>query len=260
MSLDIAKALQSGAERMTKRNALIALGLLFGFRVVDTVVSDSFAERLFVDVINYEERIADLQAQTNQPIQDPGIGEFAFAFLDLPVSVLSVLALALFVVGIVVRVGIIRTFVSEETQSLPTENFTRRLGWTVLNLIIGAIIYFLAVGIGLVLFIVPGIYIAVALFFYNYEIIIAEKGVIDAFSGSLDLTANNRLPLFLLGLIFAVLGAVVSNVFGAVLPGATVAGTLVRMLVNAALAVFGITVAAQAYNQLRSLHREARIE
>jgi hypothetical protein len=130
----------------------------------------------------------------------------------------------------------------------------------VLNLIIGAIIYFLAVGIGLVLFVVPGIYIAVALFFYNYEIIIAEKGVIDAFSGSLDLTANNRLPLFLLGLIFAVLGAVVSNGFGAALPGASVAGTLVQMLVNAALAVFGIAVAAQAYNQLRSLHREVSVE
>ncbi|MEF8872454.1 MAG: hypothetical protein V5A41_12565 [Haloarculaceae archaeon] len=260
MSLDIAKALQSGAERMTKRNGLIALGLLFGFRVVDAVVSDSFAERLLVDVINYEQLLADLQAQTDQPVQDPGIGEFAFAFLDLPVSVLSVLALALFVVGIVVRVGIVRTFVSEETQSLPTEHFTRRLGWTVLNLIIGVIIYFLAVGIGLVLFIVPGIYIAVALFFYNYEIIIAEKGVIDAFSGSLDLTAGNRLPLFLLGLIFAVLGAVVSNVFGTVLPGATVAGTLVKMLVNAALAVFGIAVAAQAYNQLRSLRQEARVE
>lgn len=260
MSLDITEALQSGAERATKRNALIALGLLFGFRVVDTVVSDSFTERLFVDVIDYEQLLADLQAQTDQPIQDPTVGEFPFAFLDLPVSVLAVLTLALFVVGIVVRMGLVRTFVSEETQSLPTENFTRRLGWTVLNLVIGAIVYFLAVGIGLVLFIVPGIYIAVALFFYNYEIIIAEKGVIDAFSGSLDLTAGNRLPLFLLGLIFAVLGAVVSNVLGTALPGASIVGSLLQTLVNAAVAIFGIAVAAQAYNQLRSAQREPSVE
>ena len=36
MSLDIVQALQSGAERATKRNALIALGLLFGYRLVST--------------------------------------------------------------------------------------------------------------------------------------------------------------------------------------------------------------------------------
>ncbi len=175
-------------------------------------------------------------------------------------SVLGVLALALFVVGIVVRMGIVQTFVSEETQSLPMENFTRRLGWTVLNLVLGVIIYFVAVAIGLVLFIVPGIYIAVALFFYNYEIVIAEKGVIDAFSGSLDLTAGNRLPLFLLGLIFAVLGAVVSNVLGTALPAASVAGSLLQTLVDTAVAVFGVAVAAQAYNQLRSLQREESVE
>ncbi|WP_302081466.1 hypothetical protein [Salinibaculum rarum] len=260
MSFDIAQTLRSGAERATARNGLLAFGLLFAFRLVDAVVNDSFTERFFVDVLEYELILADLRAQANQPIQDPLVGEFPFAVIDLPVSVLGALALTLFVVGVVVRIGIIRTFTSEETESLPTENFTRRLVWTLLNLIIGAIMYFVAVAVGFVLFVVPGIYIAVALFFYNYEIIVAEKGVIDAFSGSLDLTANNRLPLFLLGLIFVVLGAVASNLVGVALPGTTVAGATVQTLSNAAVAVFGIAVAAQAYTQLRSRQQEPRVE
>lgn len=252
MSLDIIDALQSGASRVTKRNGLLALGLLVVYRLVDTVVGDSLAERFLVDVVEYDQILAELQAQADQPIQDPLADGSAFALLDLPVTALAVLALALFVAGIVVRVGLVRTFVSEETQTIPTEHFTRRLGRTVLSLVVGTIGYFIAVGIGFILFVVPGIYLAVALFFYNYEIIVAEKGVIDAFSGSLDLTAGKRFPLFLLGLVFVILGTFVTNVLGIVLPADTAAAAALRLFFNAAVAVVGIAVAAQAYNQLRS--------
>lgn len=258
MSLDIRQALQSGVDRATKRNGLMVLGLLFGLRLVNAVVGDSFAERFLIDVVEYQEILADLRAQADQPIQDPLADGSPFALLDLPVELLGALVLALFVVGLVVDIGVVRTFVSDETRALPVENFTRRLGRTVLRLLLGTILYGLAVIVGLVLFIVPGIYIAVALFFFNYEIVVADKGVLDSFSGSLDLTADNRLPLFLLGLIFAVLGFVVSSVAGTALPAGTVPGAIARMGVDAAVSVLGIAVAAQAYNQLRTTRHENR--
>ena len=256
MSFDIERALRDGFDRATERNAVLAIGLLLGLRLLNRVVNDSLAERFLVDVVEYREILADLRAETDQSVQDPFIESFPLSILDLPVEALAALALGLFVAGIVVDVGLIRTFTSEETVGLPVRNFTEGIGWLVVRLFVGTVIYLFAVVVGLVLFVVPGIYLAVALFFYNYEIIVAEKGVLDAFGGSLDLTAGDRLPLFLLGLLFTLLGSVSSFAVGAVTPSGAVAGVMTQIIVGVALTVLGLIVAARAYVQLRSTPQE----
>ena len=256
MSFDIGRALRDGFDRATARNAALAALLLLGLRLVNRVTGDSFAERFLVDVVEYRQVLADIRAQADQPIQDPFVDSFPFAVLDLPVAVLGALAVALFVAGLVVDIGLLRTFTGEERRTLPVENFTRNLGWTVLRLFAGTVLYFLAVAVGLIFLVVPGIYLAVALFFYNYEIVVAQKGVFDAFGGSLDLTAGERLPLFLLGLVFAVLGSVTSLALGQAFPRGTVPGAVAQIVVAVALTVFGLTVAARAYVQLRTASRE----
>jgi hypothetical protein len=256
MSFDIERALRDGFDRATARNAVLAFGLLFGLRLINRVTGDSFTERFLVDVVEYREILTELRAQADQPIQDPFIDAFPFAVLDLPIAVLGAFALALFVAGLIVEIGLVRTFTGDERTTLPVENFTRNLGWTVLRLFAGTVLYFLAVVIGLIFLVVPGIYLAVALFFYNYEIVVAEKGVFDAFGGSLDLTAGERLPLFVLGLLFVVLGSVASAIMGQTLPIGTVPGGVAQMVVSVALTVLGLTVAARAYVQLRTAYQE----
>ncbi len=255
MSLDIGAALSRGLDRTVKKNGLILVGVFFLVNVVQSIVSESLLQQFLEDLFDDFRAEASSQEAVDAIEQAEGqIAEaFPLGFLDgVPVGALAGLWLALAVVGIVVNIGAIRTFVSDQTDRLPSEYFTRRLLWTLLNLIVGLVIYGVVVAIGLVFLIIPGIFLAVAFFFYNYEIIVEEKNVIDAFSSSWSLTSGNRLLLFVLGLVLFLLSAVATNVVGFVLPTDTVAGSLLNTLINTSITVFGIAVAAQAYNQLRN--------
>jgi len=253
MSIDIGAALSRGFDRTIQKNGLILVGLFFVVNAVQTVITESFlkqfVERLFTE-LSSEATGPDSQEALREAQSTVG-DAFPLAYLDRPVGVLAGLWLLIAVVGIVVNIGAIRTFVGDQTDRLPVENFTRRLVWTLLNLIVGLVIYGIVVSIGFVLLVIPGIFFAVAFFFYNYEIIVNEKNVIEAFSASWALTSGNRLLLFVLGLIFFVLGLLVTQVIGFVLPGNTAASSIGTTLINTVITVFGIAVAAQAYNQLR---------
>lgn len=68
---------------------------------------------------------------------------------------------------------------------------------------IGAsILYALMVGVGLLLLIVPGIYLALRYGQYLTAMVDRDLGVMESFQYSSSITTNNRLNLFLLGLLF----------------------------------------------------------
>ena len=79
------------------------------------------------------------------------------------------------------------------------------------NIVAGILVGF-AVGAGLILFIIPGIYIAVRLMFFTYYIVDKDAGILDSIKMSWNLTKGGALNLFLLGLIFFVI-----NFVGAIL-------------------------------------------
>jgi hypothetical protein len=254
MSLDIGSALSRGFDRTIKKNGLILIGLFAVLNVLQSVVSASIFQQ-FVENI-YDQLLADASSQEARDAIREAQGQlgdaFPLAFLDgVPVGALAVGWVALALVGLVLNIGAIRTFVSDQTERLPSENFTRRFLWTVLNLIAGFILYGIIVAIGFVFLVIPGIFFAVALFFYNYEIIVNEKNAIEALSRSWDLTSGNRLLLFALGFIFLLLGQLIGFVVGIFLPGTSAVGSVLSTLVSTVVTVFGIATAAQAYNQLR---------
>src|SRR5699024_8578430 len=78
----------------------------------------------------------------------------------------ALLLLIISIVSIVVNIGTIRVFVSDETERLPRELFTRRIGWAVLNTIVGGIVFGIAVSIGFILLVIPGIFLLVTLTFW----------------------------------------------------------------------------------------------
>lgn len=77
-----------------------------------------------------------------------------------------------------------------------------------------SIIFGLAVAVGLLLCIVPGIIVAIILGFFGFAIVDRGDGVGDAFRRSSDITKGQRGTLFVLGL--AILGI---NILGAILCG-----------------------------------------
>jgi hypothetical protein len=246
MTIDIAGALERGFDRVTSRTGAtfvagfvaiaVAVGLLW-----ETVLGRFVAGDAFFEFVPPAAAAELREAWANYDV-----------LLDLPVPVelLLGLLLALWLCRLVLRIGAIRWFVGEAARPLAADLFTKRLGWTVLNLIAGTILYGLAVAVGLILLVLPGIFLAVALFFFNYEVVVEGENAVDALVNSYSLTAGNRLQLLLLGVLFVALGLIVSLAGSPTLVPGRLAPVVVGAGITAAFGVYGIAVAADAYRQL----------
>lgn len=251
MTFDIGEAIEDGLAKTPTRAGVEAIVALVAIGVALSLVSSSLVRTTFEAIFEMEAVVADVPpevvADTRQQLET----QFPVNVVDAPVGVLAALVVGLWLAQTVVRIGAIRWFVEERTGGLSFALFTRRLLWTVGNLILGAILYAAAVTVGLILLVVPGIFLAVALFFYNYEIIVEGENAIEALSNSYELTKGYRLQLFLLGLVFAIVGGIIAQVGNPALVPDPVVASVLGSAVSAAFGVVGIAVAAAAYRQLR---------
>ncbi|MFB6281291.1 MAG: hypothetical protein ABEH40_04675 [Haloferacaceae archaeon] len=241
MTLDIGDVLSRAARRTVARNGLILVGIVY----VLGVLSGLFGPR--------------------RPDAAPGPGGLP-AGTDLPTAaapdpVIPVSPAVAAVVGLVfalltatVSIGAFRVFLTDERERLPAEAFTRRLAWTLLNVVVGGVVFGIAVGVGLLLLVVPGVFLAVALAFW--AVIVVDEGVsfVAGFRRSWRFTGGHRLRLFLLGLVVFVAVLVTNLVFGAVgglvgffLPAL---GVLVGQIGSAFTTVFVWATLAAAYRDL----------
>lgn len=77
-----------------------------------------------------------------------------------------------------------------------------------------SILYGLMVVVGIVLLIVPGIYLAIKYQFYSFLIIDKNMGIMDSFKKSGEMTKGNMMNLFFLGLILVVINIIGALLFG----------------------------------------------
>jgi hypothetical protein len=89
-------------------------------------------------------------------------------------------------------------------------------GTKLLRLIGASILYGLMVAVGLLFFIVPGIYLATRFMFYQTAIVDKDLGVIDSLKYSSELTRNNKWSIIGLSIIncFIVLAGVIALLVG----------------------------------------------
>jgi len=240
MSLDIGSAIRNGAERTVKRNGLIIAGLLFTVSILSTVFSNSLIQGMLDEGI-----IPSEYAMETVPLA-----------LGLSTAASSVLLFATMTVSAVVGIGVLRTFVSAETEKLPLENFTRNVVMALLNLIVGGIAYAVILTVGFLAFVIPGFFLLVSLYFWNIFVIVEDQNFIEAFKSSWNLTKGNRLELFGLGVLVVIAAMIFGAVFslaGGLLElaaGATIA-TIFEQIPNAFISAFSVATLAQAYNQLK---------
>ena len=88
------------------------------------------------------------------------------------------------------------------------------------NIVAGILVGAMVI-IGLIFFIIPGIYIAIRLMFFTYYIIDKDAGIMDSIKMSWELTKNGVINLFFLSIIFLFL-----NFLGALLFGIGLAVTI----------------------------------
>jgi len=105
-----------------------------------------------------------------------------------------------------------------------------------IRFLLGSLLYNIIVFLGLILLIIPGIYLGIRLQFFSYFIVDKGMGPVESIKASFELTRGHELDLFLLGIV-----AMILNILGAL---ALMLGLLVSIPVT-------MLALGQAYRDLK---------
>lgn len=242
MPIDIEDVVKKGYERTVARNGLIFVGIFYLISLLDGLFSPASTRPPLPP--------GQMGDPAMEPIPTGGMQPYAPS-LGLSPVVAGILSLVLGIISLVVTIAAIRTFVSGETEQIPDEYVTHNLGWAVLNLVIGGIVFGIVLAIGFALLFVPGVFLLVSLFFWAVYVVVEDQSFVEGFQNSWRLTRGHRLRLFALGLVTVAIAVLVGIGFGA--PGLflpDLLGFLIAQLGSAFLGVFYIATIARTYNQL----------
>lgn len=250
MSLQIDEALREGFNRTIARSGLVLVGVFLVFSIANAVVAQSFSQQM----VEFAQQFSDQPIQSGQNAGQvpfaPGGGQQTPLAVPLPLPVLGLLSLVGAIVAEAIRIVAIRVFASDNTESVPGETVRRRIVLATLNGVVGGFVVYLLTAIGLVLLVVPGVYIALSFFFVRQEIAVADKNFIDALRDSWSLTAGNRWELLGLAVIVFVINLIASSPTIVLAFLDQTVATLLGLVIGSFTAVFGIAVATRAYAQL----------
>lgn len=253
MSLDIGAAITEGVKRLRSRDGLVLVGAFLVVGVLSSVATQSLTVELSeallrfaespdappgTDIEVFREQVQQARASSPLAVDVTAAGAFGLAFL------LGIVAEAL-------RIVAVRVFYAP-ADDRPTD-LTRNLAFATVNGFLGGIVVSVLVGIGFVLLVLPGIFLALALFFVRQEIAVEDRNFVDAMAESWALTKGNRLNLLGLVLVLVIIGLVAfvptlaASAIGQV--GTIAVGAVVSPIVT----VFAIAATTRAYAQLKEV-------
>lgn len=241
MALQIGRAFQDGIDELLSERGTMFAGVFIVYGLLSSVVwaslSQAFTE-LFLGRLPSD-------AQVNQAAMAGGTP----LALDLPLAVAGVGALVLLILNEALNIVAIRAFASDDREPIP-DNVGRRLGRTVVVAIAAGILTTIAVGIGLILLIIPGLVFGLLFFFVRQEIALNDSGVIESISNSVSVVTDNLLATFVLAIVLVVLGFVLGGAVSFLpisLPPMVLA--TVSTVFSSVVSVFSIAVTTVAYLQ-----------
>lgn len=225
-------ALGYGADRLTTRGG----AMLIGAYVVFQIASQASFQSLFAGLV------------PNTMPSGPAGQVYPLA-IDLPMPVSAGLVVLFMILGTVLSIVAMRAMYAD-IDDVPSADHTRRLARTTAVTIVVSIITFAAISIGTVFLILPGIFLAVSLVFAQLAVVLEDAGVIEALQRSWGLARGNRLRLFALGLIIAVVGGIAGGVFGFIGVFFPLVGAVASAIVTSVVTLFGIGVLVGCYRQI----------
>lgn len=239
MTFDVAGALEEGLRRTVARNGLVVAALLFVLGAANELVGLGLA-RWYL-------------AGTWWP-PTPGSVPPAGAPVWGPLA--GLLSLALSVASLVVAIAAVRTFATDETETVRREHFTRRMVAAWLNAFVGIIVFSVVLALGFALLLFPGLYLLAALGFWFVLVAVEDRNFVEGFRSSWELTTSRRLRVFLLLVAVFLIAAVVGAVFGVGETIGGVAGLLVVQVGVALTGTFTLATITRAYLDLRDAAAE----
>lgn len=253
MPIDITALLQRGYERTVARTGLIFAGIFYVVSVLNALFTPELPRQPFTP-----ERMPEWVPEGIRSPEFVSAGSQPYApSLGLSPAVAGLLSLGLAIVSLVITVAAIRTFVGGETEKIPPEYARRNIVWVGLNLVVGSIVFAIALAIGFVLFVIPGLFLLVSLIFWEVHVVVEDENFVDGFRNSWELTSGHRLRLFALGVVVAFVSVVVSALFGIPAPLVPdVLGFLIAQIGSALLSVFSLATIAETYNRLLAMEAD----
>ena len=270
MSLDIGRAFSEGISRTVAKNGIALVAVFAGIALLTTVLFQSLTVGLMDAFVNAISGATPEELGLSQDEYDMLLEEMEVAAADaremMPVAqplTAGIAAAGLLVVALLseaASIVAVRLFATEETGTIPQEILTRNILLATLNGFVGAIVVWGFIILGLVLFVVPGIFLAIAFYFVRQEIAIQDKNFVQAMADSWRLTKGYRIEVFALALVvFIVSQFELVTGFLEPIVGPT-AAVLLTAIASGVLGIFGAAVVTRAYVQLEDERAEAEVE
>lgn len=231
-SIGIADTFRYAAARIATRNGLLFVAAYVFVQFLSQVATQSLAARFTSDRLP----------------TDAVEGLYPLA-VDLPVAVSGGLILVLLLCSTVIGIVSMRAF-HRDLDAFPTADHTRRFVRTVVVALVVSLITFVAIAVGTVLLVLPGLFLAVSLVFAVLVVAVEDAGVIEAFKRSWSLASGNRIRLFVIGFVFVVASGIVGFAFSAVGTVAPLVGEVTGAVGTGVLGIFGIGLVVGAYRQV----------
>ncbi|WP_135663557.1 hypothetical protein [Halorhabdus rudnickae] len=253
-SLDIGSLLSDGVDGLASVTGAQLVVVLAGLGIVSTALWQTLFVTAIESLLTYaRENVGATTPEMQRAItQLETTMESMGMAVDLSVPVILVVLVVLALVSEAVMIVAARAFANDTLDGIPTDLAMRRLPVATLYGFFGGLLVMIAISLGLVFLLVPGIVVYVGTLFFRQEVAIADKGPLQAISGSWALTKGNRWLLLALALVLIVVGYVAGFVVGFV-PGT--AGMIVHTIVTSAVGVFAIAVITNAYVRLQDPQR-----
>ncbi|WP_299331833.1 hypothetical protein [Haloplanus sp.] len=234
MALHLSQAFGRGVRRSFSVSGIVALVLTVCYQVLfvgsfNTVVVDGLRSRGLSG--------------------DAGIG----FLLPLSTEIAAVLAVSSLLLGIGIFLVAARLLARDVSalSSFSGDLFTRRIGRAFLSALVISAVLGVVIPIGLVLFLIPGLFLAVSLQFALFAAAVEDTGPIESFRRSWELASGNRWRLLALVVLFGIVGGIggaIGSVFSFISPAV---GQLASLVINSVLVILMYGIVADSFVQLR---------
>lgn len=247
MKLDIGEAIENGFNRTLTRSAAYLTGLFFLVNLISRAMSDTIMNKM-IEAGTISPQFEQLMGSQMANITPLATG--------LSMNIASAIGVITGLLSAIVTIGGIRLFLSDERESLGIDFFTDNLGWILLNVVVGAIAFSMILAAGFIAFIIPGLYLLAALYFWNFHIIDENSNFIEALKFSWRATRNNRMRSFALIFITTIAAGIFSTVAGGILGliggfAGSAIGAVLGLIPTTMATVFTLATFTEGYKQLK---------
>lgn len=244
MSIDVQSSAQEAFERLATPAAAVLVLLYAVVGIVQAIATQDLMVAMYDWMLDWIAE-SDPEAAAEMEQEFATVSEEMALSLGLGVGP----AIGLFLVGLLASILLLglAVYAAGHEVDEPGGILPDNVGWVLLQLLVGSIVYGVLVGIGTVMLLLPGLIVAFLLMLWPAAVVLDGEWFGAAFGSSISVVTDgfvSALGIFVLIIVAYAVQFVFASVLG-VLPGA--AGDVLVQLLGAVVWFFTVALLARAY-------------